>query len=274
LKRRTNNGKWVEYLRHGKDESVARFLDAITPRGRSSADLSKFPSEFRSALKRHVYALPWEDREDELQYAWISFVEWIGRRVLNVDPKVSPRQLEGLPWVENQSAIYEAMKQDIKTMFAIYWSFRQLGSARGDSLEGADKIAKLEIFSKTRDRFRKFLPWLGDSQGEQQRPIQVEYNDAVKESRTNRDEDEEGDLAMQLARKSTMTDLQEKLAPHLKSKQRNLLDVLVRQLETHGRWNVAAAAKELGVSRQIAHKYLRRIRELGGQFGLEELQRR
>jgi len=268
LERRAVNGKWVEYLRHKKDESFVRFLDAITPRGRSSADLSKFPSKFRPALRRHVYALSWEDREDELHNAWISFAEWISRRVLTVDPRVSRDQLEAFLWGEDQNAFYEALKQDIKTMFAIYWSFRQLGK-RGS--KGADFIPKLETYSKMRDKHRRFFPWVRDTEGRlrPQWPIQVEYDDSIEGSREDREENDESDQETVLIREPAMGDLKAKLAPNLTSKEQAFLDILLRQLETSGRWNVSAAAGELGVSRQMAHRYLRKIRELAEQFGPE-----
>ncbi len=290
MKHRTVNGKWVEYLRHRKDESVVRFLDAITPRGRSSADLSKIPGEFCPALRRHVYALSWEDREDELHNAWISFAEWISRRVLTVDPRVSRDQLEAFLWGEDQTVFYEALKQDIKTMFAIYWSFRQLGKGKEDDSKGADYIPKLETRSRLRDKYRKFYPAIKefpylDERGKQRflRVEEVELDvppadhdessEKYNKKKALRDKireigekyDPANIVIDELSNKQLLADLMSRLRPE----EQKFLDNLIRQSKGADRVNVSAAAKESRISRQMAHRYLRRIRELAEQFGPE-----
>src|SRR5262249_24619331 len=101
MKRRKLNRGWLEYLQERTNKALIRFLDDVTPGKRKRPDLSRFPEEFRGAIKRHVYiyALPWEERKDEVSKAWVWFANWIngrlayGRRIRSKIPNDFAKQV-------------------------------------------------------------------------------------------------------------------------------------------------------------------------------------
>jgi hypothetical protein len=300
MKDRKLNLKWLAYLRKRDNTVRERFLNDLTPG--KEPDLSKIPEEFQETIKRHVYALPFEDRNDELSKAWRWFIDWLNNRIAN-NNKIHSTMPRDLGKKLGDPQILVSLEHDLKYLFAIYWSFSQPG--RRNSKKGnPDNIPRLEMYTRMRNEYRRFFPPLKelpylDGEGKQQRAwVQEESleemgespeidsdepkdssslfskDDYMKIAEIGSETDPAGFVSERSYEQSRTTKLQQ-LEASLTDKEGALWKILKHQAETLDKSqrgiNITAAAAELDISRQMAHRRLSNIREKAKRLGLGDL---